>query len=271
VTATTVTPERTERQSLPQLLSSEWTKIWTIRSTVWTLLATVGIGIGLAPLVSYGLAVTYTSGDAAYRADFDPVSATLQSLFVAQLAIGVLGVMAMTNEYATGLIQTSLACVPHRTRLLWAKVMVFIVLGVAVGEVIAFPAFFLGEAVLSAKNVPHHGLTDAMTLRAIAGYGLYIGVIGLLGLAIGVLLRSTAGSLAAHATLVFIIPVLSGTLPDAAQKVLRRWWPSAAGARIVTTRMAADVFSPWGGFLVLCVFVAIVLAAAFLVFRRRDV
>jgi ABC-type transport system involved in multi-copper enzyme maturation permease subunit len=260
----------TKKTSMARILHSEWTKIRTIRSTMWTILATIAIGIGMGPVISYGLAVSYLGSSASDRASFDPVSSALQSHFVAQLAIGVLGVMTITNEYATKMIDTSLTSVPRRGRLLAAKILIFTIVAVIVSELIAFPVYFVGEAVLSAKGVPHEAITDPSALRAVIGYGLYMAMVGLFGVALGVLLRTTAGALSALSAVVFVIPVLSGALPKAVQDVIRPWWPSAAGTRIMTTHVDPDLLGPWGGFGVLCLFVALVMAAAFAAFRLRD-
>jgi ABC-2 type transport system permease protein len=255
-----------------RLLRSEWTKLRTVRSTMWTLLSTVVIGIGIGVVITTGLAVTYTNGSAEDRVGFDPVSASLQGQFVTQLGVGLLGVMAVTTEFATGMIATNLVSVPRRGRFLAAKAAVLAAVALVVGEAIAFPSFYLGQATLSARDVPHVALTDgAEVVRAVAGYGVYMALVALFGLALGVLTRSTAGALTILAAVVFIIPVLSGALPESVQDVLRLWWPSAAGSRIMTTVPDPDLLGPWAGLGVLCAFVALMLAIAFALFRSRDV
>jgi ABC-type transport system involved in multi-copper enzyme maturation permease subunit len=254
------------------VLTAEWTKIRTVRSTVWTLLAAVVLGFVIGAVITTGQAVIYEGADAAGRASFDPVSASLQGEFVAQLLVGLLGVMVVTSEFATGTMVPSLTSVPRRGRFLAAKAVVLGAVTVVMGEVIAFPSFFAGQALLAARDVPHASLTDGPeVVRAVLGYGLYMGLIGLFGLALGLLLRSTAASLTVLAAVVFIIPVLSGALPESVQAVLRLWWPSAAGSRIMTTVPDPDLLGPWPGLAVFAGFVAVLLGVAFAVFRRRDV
>ena len=105
---------------LVDAIRSEWTKLRSVRSTFWTLLAATVLTIGLGALISNGFAGNYSSSSPSDQATFDPTNISLTGLILGQLAIGVLGVLTVTSEYSTGMIRTSLAAVPRRGRLLVA-------------------------------------------------------------------------------------------------------------------------------------------------------
>lgn len=249
---------------------AEWIKISTLRSTVWTVLATVNLALGFAALLSLAGARRYAGQAPADRAAFDPAATSLSWHIVAQLAIAVLGVPAITSEYATGMIAGSLTAVPRRARLLTAKAIVPTAVALAVGEVCGFGGFFVGQAVLAGQGAPHVTLGDPGVLRAVIGAGLYLGVVGLLGVAVGTLVRATAGSLVIMVTVTLLVPAFTPALPDSWARVAGMFWPTMAGERIMTVRHEAHVLGPWTGFGLLCAVVAGVLAAAYAAFEARD-
>ncbi|WP_051468156.1 ABC transporter permease [Actinomadura oligospora] len=251
-------------------LRSEWLKIRTLRSTAYTLLVTVGLGVGLGLLFTAAGAAGYETGGADDHASFDPTATSLKSHILAQLALGQLGVLVVTSEYATGMIRTSLTSVPRRTRLLASKAAAFSAVALATGQLVGFTTFLAGQPVLAARHVPHAGLGDPHVFRAVFGCGLYLAVIGLLGVALGALIRSTAGALAALVTATLLIPVISTALPTRWADVAHRWWPSDAGGQIMAVRQDPEALGPWAGFGVLCLAVGMVLALAVAVFRERD-
>ncbi|MEU1802450.1 ABC transporter permease subunit [Streptomyces sp. NPDC019937] len=252
-------------------LRSEWMKIRTLRSTAYSLLVTIGLGVGLGLLFSAAGAARYDAGTAADRAAFDPTAASVKSYILAQLPLGQLGVLTVTSEYATGMIRTSLTSVPRRTRLLAAKAAVFAVVALVVGQVVGFAAFLVGQPVLGAKGVPNASLGDPGVFRAVIGCGLYLAAIGLLGVALGTLLRATAGALAVLVSTTLLIPVISTAFPESWADVVATWWPTNAGSQIMAVRTDPDRLGPWAGYGVLLASVAVVVTMAFVVFRRRDV
>ncbi|TCO59630.1 ABC transporter permease [Actinocrispum wychmicini] len=253
------------------LLLSEWTKLRTLRSTSYTLLVTIALGVGLGLLFSAAGAARYKTAGPAEQAAFDPTSTSMKSYILAQLAVGVLGVLVVTSEWATGMIRTSVTSVPRRGRLLAAKALVFAVVALAVGQIVGFAAFFVGQAVLAAQNVPHVTLGEPNVLRAVFGCGLYLAVIGLLGVALGTILRATAGALVVLVAVTLLLPTLATALPDTWENAFQKWWPTNAGSQIMAVQRSPDVFGPWAGYGVLGGFVAMVVAIAFLLFRSRDV
>ncbi|GAA3391761.1 ABC transporter permease [Cryptosporangium minutisporangium] len=255
---------------LPRVFHSEWTKLVSLRSTAYTLASTAVCGVGLAFLISAGQATEYTSGDAAARAEFDPAIG-LRSILIAQLTLGVLGVLVVTSEWSTGMMRTSLVAVPRRGGLLAAKAGVFGGVALIVGELVGFVAFLVGQRTLADGGAPHLGLGEPGALRAAAGYGLYLAAIGLLGVALGTLLRSTAGALATLVGATLLIPAFTPALPTALADFLQTWWPPTAGLGILAVTPEPHGLGPWAGFGVLLGSVAVVTAIAAVVFRRRDV
>src|ERR1700733_10502035 len=127
------------------VLRSEWTKARTVPSTLWTLVMAAVLGIGLGALISALAANHYAKSSASARLLWDPTSVSADGLSIAQLAIGVLGVLLITSEYSTGAIGSTLAAVPRRERLLAGKAVVVLALVFVVIEIIAFAAFFIGQ------------------------------------------------------------------------------------------------------------------------------
>lgn len=247
------------------LLRSEWTKFRSLRSTWLTALVTVVLGVGVAALSASAQA------RAGVGEDWDPTAAaSLTSILVAQLAIGVLGVLVMTAEYATGTIQPSVVAAPRRGRLLAAKATVLAAAAVVLGQVIGFASFFAGQALIASAGVPHATLSEPGVLRAVVGSGLYLAAVGLLGLGLGAVLRSTAGAIGTLVSVTLVIRLVAQTLPESWREWMGRYWPTAAGENITAVVPVPGTLGPWQGFAVLCGFVAVVVAAGYATFRTRD-
>jgi ABC-2 type transport system permease protein len=246
------------------LLRSEWTKFRSLRSTWLTAAVTVLLGVGIGAMAAGVAARTYTGED------WDPTAAGLTGLIVAQLAIGLLGVLVITNEYATGAIQPSLTAAPRRGRLLAAKAGVLAGAALLLGQLIGFASFFTGQAVIAGMDVPHATLSQPGVLRAVIGCGLYLAAVGLLGLGLGAVLRSTAGAIGALVSITWVIRALSGALPESWANWMDRYWPTTAGERITAVLRAPGELGPWAGYAILCGFVAAVCVAGYAVLRTRD-
>lgn len=251
-------------------LRSEWVKLWTLRSVLYTLIGTVLLGIGTGSLFSFAAGRSYAGLSAADKAAFDPTSRGVAGYVVAQLIVGFLGVLVVTSEYATGMIRTSMTVVPRRNRLLAAKTLVFLVVALAVGEIVGFASFLCGQSILAHQRVPHAALGDPGVLRAVIGIGLYLAAVGLLGVALGALIRATAGALAIIVTVTLLVPAFIPAFPDSWGRVLGEYWPTMAGRELMAVRPDPHTLAPWPGFGLMCGVFAVVLAAAFVVFRRRD-
>jgi ABC-2 type transport system permease protein len=273
--ASTVTPA-TEQSSVPSsgttfpnVVRSEWTKLWSVRSTRWTLLATISVSLAFTTLFAWGQTANWSQVDAQERANFDATSNSLGGLYFGQLAIAVLGALVITAEYSTGGIRTTLTAVPQRLKVLLAKGLTFAVVAVVVGVLTSFAAFFIGQAFFATKGVEAH-LADPGVLRAVVGGGLYILGCGMLGFAVGSLLRHSAGAITTAVGLLFVLPLLSNLLPGDWGKTVREYFFSNAGGQITTVRQDPNLLAPWNGYLVFSIeWLAILIAGAILL-RRRD-
>jgi ABC-2 type transport system permease protein len=254
------------RVTFPRVVASEWIKFRTLRSSWIVLLA------ALVAMVAIGALIGYNTGSH-WGGSIDPedrvASAPLQGLYLAQLLIGVLGVLFVSGEYTTGMIRSTLAAVPTRLPVLGAKAVVFGAVTVVSLVPASFVAFFAAQAFLH-----HYGhgtaLSAPTTLRVIIATGLYLALIGLLGSALGWIVRSTPGGISALVGLLLVVPVILGVLPGQWSKDVAKYLPSEAGASFYTTLRGDNALSPGGGLLVLVLWVAGALVTAAVLLKRRD-
>jgi ABC-2 type transport system permease protein len=261
--------ERTRRAVLPRVMRSEWTKLRSVRSTVWSLLATFGITVGLGALFTFAYVNRYNQQTLADRLAFDPTSRSLSGLFLAQLAIGVLGVLVISSEYATGLIRTTFTAVPQRRTVLGAKVAVFGAVSLLVNVLSVFVAFLVGQAILSSKNIGV-SLGDPNVLRAVFGAGLYLTFVALLGLGIATIVRRTAGAIAVLVGFVLVFPLLVQALPSPWNHNIAKYLPSEIGDALYSVRSSPNHLSPAGALGVAALYVIATYAIATVLITRRD-
>ena len=267
-------PAAAHRPGWGGLLASEWTKIRSVRSTVWTLILFVVITIGLGALFTWLTVANWNGPNAAdrdARVALDPVGFIMGAgLGLGQLTLCVLGVLVITTEYSTGVIRASLLAVPRRLEMLTAKTVVFAALMIVAAEIVAFGSFFIGSAILHSR-VPV-SLGDRNVTRAVVGTGLYLTVLGLFSLAIGGIIRHTAGAITTAIGVVFVLPILSGLLPGSWGAHVNGYLPVQAGELIGQQHPPAggNVLSAWQGFGVFCLWTAVLLAIAGYLLQRRD-
>jgi ABC-2 type transport system permease protein len=254
-----------------RLLTAEWTKLRTVRSTVWSFLILIVAVIGFTALFTF-LTVQQWSQmkpDDQAQARLDPVPQILGSgLFLGQLAICVLGVLVATSEYSTGMIRSTLLASPHRLRTLAAKCVVFTIPVFVIGEALAFASYALGKQILSSKV--HTSLSDPHVTRAVIGSGLYLAVLGLFALAIGQLIRHTAGAITTVIALVLVLVPLAGLLPGNIGKHVSAYLPTNAGQQIMQIYPKDQILTAWQGFGVFGLWTAALLAIAAWLLVRRD-
>jgi ABC-2 type transport system permease protein len=272
-------------------LLAEWTKIRSVRSTLWTLIIFVVVSLGLTTLFTWLTVYALSKGRGDARSSgivTDPVNFILGSgLGLGQLAIGTLGVLVITSEYSTGAIRSSLLAVPRRYPVMVAKGLVFAALVIVIGEIVAFVSFFIGVALVNGHVVSghlkvaghvvtvHHTITVSLSqpgvLRAVVGSGLYLTVLGLFALAIGGLIRHTAGAIIAVIGMVLVIFPLTALLPYSWGAHIHAYLPTIAGQLITQDQPSAgQLLSAWQGFGVFCAWTALLLAAAIYLLQRRD-
>jgi ABC-2 type transport system permease protein len=248
---------------------SEFTKIRSVRSTYWTLVAMIVVTIGIGALACVG-AISRPHGQAGPLSD--PTQHSLIGLVVGQLIIVVLGALAITSEYSTGMIRTSLSVQPRRGTVLAAKGIVFTLVSLVTGLIASFASFFIGQAILATKHL-NTSLGDPNVLRAVIGGGLFLAVCGMLAFGLGTLLRHTAAAISASIGLLFVLFVLVNFLPSNWQDHVDKWIPFNAGMQVWTTATQSGsphMFSPWTGFAVFLGYAVIAIIAGAIVFLRRD-
>jgi hypothetical protein len=252
------------------VLSSEWTKLTSVRSTVWTLVITALAGVGVGALVTSAQAARFSTRSLAARLAFDPTRSSLSGMLLAQLAIGILGVLIVSAEYSTGTIRATFAAVPRRPMVLVAKVALFAAVAFVVGEIVSFVAFALGQHILSGKT-PTASLSDPTVLRAVMSAGLYLTALGLLALGLATIIRHTAGAISTFVGLTFILPIIADVLPSSFANDVNRFFPADIGTRMMSANYhGADSFGPWLSFALLGGYAVGVLIAGGILLVRRD-
>ena len=263
--------EATRRVGFSHLLATEWTKIRSVRSTVWTLVIFAVVSLGLTGLFTW---LTIRSLNSARERSAaiatDPVNFILGTgLGLGQLAICVLGVLVITSEYSSGTIRASLLAVPKRIPMLIAKGVVFSVLVFVIGEAVVFGSFYIGAAIIH-SHFPV-SLSQPGVTRAVIGSGLYLAVLGLFALAIGSLIRHTAGAVTTVIGLVLVIFNLTALLPSSWGAHIHAYMPTVAGLLITQDKQASgQLLSPWQGFGVFCAWTALLLIIGAYLLKRRD-
>ena len=250
-----------------RVVRAEWTKLRALRSTWWCTLTAVVLIVGVGALVAgSGTAYHVSPGNTAAAG----VSASLLGVLIAQLVLGVVAVLAFSGEYGTGMIRATLAVVPARLPVLWAKLIVLVGLVLPVTLLCAFVDFFAATAIESSRGGSAITLTDPGVLRTVVGSSLYLTVVVIIGLALGALLRKTAAGLSVFAAVFFVIPIVVGTLP----RMITGWAPylpsNAGGALWGQSASSAHALSPWTGFAVLCGYAIVLTGLAAWQLRRRD-
>jgi len=244
------------------LLRSEWTKLRSVRSTMWTLGITVVLSIGVSVLATAETRSHWLTTSPASRQGFDPISTSLIGVFIGQFAIGILGVLVMSGEYGTGTIRATLSAAPRRPLVLLAKV---------IAETVSFLAFFIGQALLTAPT-PHATLASTGAWRAVVGSGLYVGLLGLFSLGLATIIRHTAGAISAFVGILLVLPLIVQALPSSIEFDVRPYLPDRIGAQILNgpANGVPGAFSPWIGLLILCGYAAALLVIGGVFLVRRD-
>ena len=267
------TTRRTGRVTLPGVLRSEWVKLRSVRSTAWTYLAaafTLLFFGSIAAAFTGGLLAAPDEGPGAA----DPTSTVLSGVLLVALIIGVLGVMTMTSEYATGTIRSTMTFVPRRVQVLGAKAAVLVAVTLPVMALATLGTFLVGQALLGAGDAgtATASLGDPGVLRAVLGAAVYLTGIALIGLALGTLLRSTPAALSVLVGLIFLVPGL-GTflLPASVRDDVLPYLPSNAGSAFTSVSSTPDLLGVGTGAAVFAAWVVVPLALAAVRLVRRSV
>jgi ABC-type transport system involved in multi-copper enzyme maturation permease subunit len=259
---------RSHPVSTRRVLLSEWVKFRSLRSTAWTLLAAVVLMIGIGWLAGWGSNDSWAELSPQEQATFSPVDITLAGYYLAQLAVSVLGVLLVTGEYATGMVRATFAAVPRRLPVLWAKAALFAGVTFTLMLLAALLSFVGGQQLLGEHSAT---LGEAGSVRGIVGVACYLTVVGVLAVALGFLIRSTAGGVATMCGLLLVLPTLGLLLPSSWQEHVLPYLPSNAGAAFFSAAPSADSLSATAGAAVLGGWLLVTGVAAAVTLTRRDV
>jgi ABC-type transport system involved in multi-copper enzyme maturation permease subunit len=289
-------PAASGRAGMRGVLASEFTKLRSVRSTYWTVGSLIIVSVGLAAAIGAGAASDLHSnpGD---KAGFDATQTALGAFFyLGQLIIAVLGAMAITSEWSTGMIRTSLTAMPRRGTVFASKLLVFTGVALIISLVTSFLAFFVGQAVLSSSGVSaslFHSTTVPMSaqvtpqgatlsgsftvtsgavLTAVVGTALFVTVAAVIAFGLGAIIRHTAGAIASAIGLLFVLPIIIQLLPRTWRFDLMRFFPDAAGRALSATVGPPDVhlWSAWPEFGVAVIWAAVLVGVGAWLFRKRD-
>ncbi|MFG2329047.1 ABC transporter permease [Streptomyces sp. NPDC048604] len=256
--------------SVPAVLQSEWTKIRTVSSTIWTLASALVVTVAMGAALSALLNSTFDDLSVAEQATFDPTFVSFSGMVLGQLAMVVFGVLVVGTEYSSGMIRTSLAAVPQRATFMFSKVAVAALLALVVGMATSFLTFFLGQALLGEHRTT---IGADNVLRAVIGGGLYMGLIAAFSMGVAMMLRSSMLSLGILVPFFFLVSQILSAVPKA--KEVARYFPDQAGSKIMQVLPNAldqeeAPYGPWAGLGIMVLWVAAALAGGWLVLRKRD-
>ncbi len=249
---------------------SEWTKLYSLRSTRYALLATALFTIGFGIIASAANVSRWSSMSAAAKATFDPLSTSLLGVRFGALATGVLGVLLITGEYTTGMIRSTMTAVPRRLPVLWGKTGVYALVALVITIPAALIAFFAGQAILSGQHI-QIAFSHAGVPAAVLGAAAYLTLVGLFAMGLGAIMRNTAAGIATFAGIMFVLPPLIGLLPSSVANSIDPYLPSSAGQAMMQVGQHAHTLLPAAGLAVFAGYVVAMIAAAAVLLCRRDV
>lgn len=251
-------------------LRAEWTKLRTLSSTAWLLTGTVALTIAVSAAIAAATRVTSGRGQ-------DPTKLSLTGVVLGQTVIALLAVLAISDEYANGMIRVSLAAVPRRSMLLAAKAASLAGLALAAGLLAVAGCLLAGRLLLPAAGLnPAHGyslvsISHGPTLRAAAGSVIYLLLIALFSLGLATVVRDTAVSIGVVLGLLYLPPILAQLATDPLRRDVLQIAPMSAGLAIqATTKLHALPIAPWAGLGVLAAWALASLLIGGLVLRLRD-
>ncbi|CAN5417698.1 ABC transporter permease subunit [soil metagenome] len=250
--------------TLPRVVASEWLKLRSLRSTPLVILAAMVAMVAFGAIIGHG-----TRQPAGLDPEDLVASGPLQGYYLGQLLIGSLGVLVVSGEYSSGMIRATLAAVPRRLPVLLAKMLVFTVVVATAMIAASIAGFLVAQAFLSGYR-PTYSLADADVLRVVVGTGIYLTLIGLLGGAIGWIVRSTPGALVTLFAVILVLPVLLLLFHGAWARHLGAWLPTGAGAAFSTSLHVPGELAPWTGLAVMAAWVVAAYAVAAVLLDRRD-
>lgn len=255
-------------QNFFSVVRSEWIKFRTLGSNIRGTLATLALTLGFGILITAAVRSRHETG-ASHRI-IDPVATALAGLFFAQFAMGVMGSRFFTDEYSSGAIRTSLAAVPHRIRLVLAKLSVLLGYSIVLGEVASFAAFFIGQAIYKGSPVHAVALGDAGVSRAVIMSGVYLALMTVVGMGLGLIFRTQAITITTFVTVLLVLPLITLALPSNWQNHIDKYLPSNLGQAMRATTQDPTLFHPVAAFVWLVIYSALIVIVGTALFVRRN-
>lgn len=258
------------RVTQARVVASEWTKFVTLRSTRWSLGVGMFLTIAFPILFATVTAARWGHMSPHERADRHPLDIALAGVNVAQLAIAVLGVLMITGEYSTGMIRSTMLAVPKRLPVLWGKVGVYAVVAFVLTLPAIIVAFFSSQAILNRHHLLQISFTGPGVVRVIIGGALYVTLVGVFALALGAIVRNTAGGIALFAGIFFVIPPLMNILPTSWNNGISKFLPSEAGRQLFALHRDPTRLAQWPSGLLFVGYCILAVAIAAVLLVRRD-
>jgi ABC-2 type transport system permease protein len=259
------------RVGFHRVLFSEWTKLRSVRSTAWSLAVGFVLTIAFPVVFAFVTRSHWGSMSPGERASRHPLDIALAGVNVAQLAIAVLGVLLISAEYSTGSIRSTFTAVPKRLPVLAAKLIDYAVLSFVLMVPAVLVSFFASQAILAPRHILQISFTQPGVARSVLGGALYVMLVGIFALAIGAIVRNTAGGIATFAGIFFVLPPLMNILPLSWNNAISQYLPSEAGRQLFSLQHAPHTLTPPAGGLLLAAYCAAALVIAAVLLVRRDV
>lgn len=245
-------------------MRAEWVKLWTVRSTWWTVLALVVLGAGLTTVICWGNAEWLAT-----EQEESPGSFITWGMMIAQVCAVIIGTLAVTSEYGTGMIRTTFAAVPGRGRVFLAKTVVVCGLLFVAGTATALLGYFGGNFFLDREGI---GMAlEGDVARSMYGSGLYLAALGLFAMAVGFLVRHTAAAISIVLATVFVIGNMVMLIPGDLGVWITKLMPgNAASSLVAPVSFNPDALGAWTGYGVLLAEVGVLCALAWWLLEKRD-
>jgi ABC-2 type transport system permease protein len=257
--------------TFPRVLQSEWTKFRSVRSTAWSLGAGIFLTMAFPIIFAFVTSSHWGTMSPHERANRSPLDIALAGVNVAQLAIAVLGVLVISAEYSTGSIRSTMGAVPKRLPVLWAKLIDYAAVSLAVMVPAVLISFFATQAILAKHDILQVSFSAPGIARCVLMGAVYVMMVGVFALALGAIVRNTAGGIALFAGIFFVLPPLMFTLPQSWNDAISQYLPSNAGRQIFSLDHGAHTLTPLAGGLVFAAYCAAAVVVAGVLLRRRDV
>ncbi|HEY4348019.1 MAG TPA: hypothetical protein VGM80_10555 [Gaiellaceae bacterium] len=258
------------RVTQAHVIRSEWTKLVSLRSTRWSLLVAVILTVGLPTVFAAVTAARWSHMSFRDRLDRSPLDIALSGVTLSQLAIGILGILAITGEYSTGMIRASLTAVPKRLPVLWAKLGVYALTSLVLAVPSTIAAFFISQYLLDRHHILQISFSSGGVARTVVGGAIYLMMISIFTMSLGAIMRNTAAGIGAFVAIFFVIPPLLNILPTSWHDAVAGYLPDAAGRDIFSLTHGAHDLAPWPGFFLFAGYCAAVVLAAAVLLLRRD-